>query len=142
MKKTLFLSLVSILIIGFISCGAERKAPKTHLYHGLRIADRFVSVLNFTSEEIEFKIRADFIPESFYYIVTNEKGEFIAEGWFNLIQRQRYFKVIKTKAKKGLSFQPGRKYRLCVGLQNPRHPRYVINYRCIVDYWFVLPEKI
>ena len=146
MKKSFFTSLILILLVGMINCTSYmdkyyQGSQKMHFYHGYKLQDRFISVLNFTNEEIEFKIRRGSSQKYLYHVIIDEEEERISEGWFPTYKIKTEHYTVKMKAKKGLSFQTGKKYRLCVGLHNPDLVYYHTNkYKCYVDYEFVLPE--
>jgi len=147
MKKLLVSSLILILFMGMIHCASYmdkyyQGSQKIHFYHGHKLQDRFISILNFTNEEIEFKIRRGSSQKYLYHIVIDEEEDRISEGWFPAYKIKTEHYTVRMKAKKGLSFQPGKKYRLCVGSMNPDLVYYHTNsYKCSVDYEFVLPAK-
>lgn len=147
MKKLLFTSLILILLMGMINCTSYmdkyyQGSQKIHFYHGQKLQDRFISILNFTTEEIEFKIKRGSNQKYLYHIIIDEEEARISEGWFPTFKIKTEHYTVRMKAKKGLSFQPGKKYRLCVGFQNPDLVYYrTSKYECFIDYEFVLPEK-
>ncbi len=147
LKKLLLTSLILILFMGVINCTSymdkyHQGNQKIHFYHGHKLQDRFISILNFTNEEIEFKIRLESPQKYLYHIIIDEEEERISEGWFSTFKIKTDHYTVRMKAKKGLSFQPGKKYRLCVGFQNPDLVYYRSSkYECYVDYGFVLPEE-
>ncbi|NIM59318.1 MAG: hypothetical protein GTO16_10300 [Candidatus Aminicenantes bacterium] len=147
MKKLLFPSSILVLLMGMINCTSymdkyHQGSQKIHFYHGQKLQDRFISILNFTTDEIEFKIKIASSQYYLYHIIIDEEEACISEGWFPTSKIKTEFYTVRMKAKKGLSFQPGKKYRLCVGFQNPDLVYYRTNkYKCFVDYEFVLPEE-
>ena len=147
LKRLLFASLILIFFLSMISCTSYmdkyyQGSKKAHFYHGQKLQDRFVSILSYTPEKIEFKIRRGPRSKYFYHITVDEEEERISEGWFPAYKVQGEHYTLKTKAKKGYSFQLGKKYRLCVGFSNPDLVYiYSNNYKCFVDYEFVLPYK-
>lgn len=147
LKRLLFASLILIFFVCVISCTSYmdryyQGSKKAHFYHGLKLQDRFVSILSYTQEEIEFKIRRGPLSKYFYHIIVDEEENRISEGWFPAYKIQGEHYTLRMKAKKGCSFQPGKKYRLCVGTSNPDLVYfYSNNYQCFVDYEFVLPDK-
>jgi hypothetical protein len=49
---------------------------------------------------------------------------------------------VTLKPSKGLAFEPGKTYRLCIGQQNRQAVQMTSsNYPCKVDYTFVFQEK-
>ena len=46
------------------------------------------------------------------------------------------------KPSEGMTFEPGKTYRLCIGLQSPQEVQMTSsNYQCVVDYTFIFQEK-
>lgn len=110
-------------------------------YHGEQPPPAFITVSRFSPQEIEFQISVSFNEDHLYHLVL-DGDEPLSEGWFptQIIGKTHYF--VNMKAKEGVLFQAGKTYRLCIGAQNPELvSRYTNNYRCLVDYEFVLPEK-
>lgn len=130
-----------------ISCASymdryHKGSRKIHFYHGQKLQDRFVSVLDFSPKEIEFKIQRGPQAEYLYHVILDEEEVRISEGWFPAYKVRAEHYTIRMKAKKGFSFKPGKKYRLCVGTSNPDLVYYSTNnYKCYVDFEFVLSEK-
>lgn len=147
MRKALFIFLILILSMGMIHCVSymdkyHQGGKKMHFYSGQKLQDRFISILNFTTEEIEFKVRRGFQQEYLYHIIIDEEETRISEGWFPAFKHEAEHYTVRMKAKKGLSFQPGKKYRLCVGSMSPDFVYYrTKNYKCSIDYEFVLSEE-
>lgn len=149
MKKLILNGLIVIFSLGMIGCVSymdkyESDSKKIHFYHGPKLQDRFISIINITDEEIEFKIRRAPGGTYLYHVILDEEEERVSEGWFptQLLTAQPDHYTVRMKAKKGLTFQPGKKYRLCVGSENPESVYYRSNYyQCFIDYEFVIPEK-
>jgi len=141
MKKLLFCFIIFISLF-CVSCGPKKvKTGKIELYHGIRPPEGFITVLSFSPREIEFRIRVKFKDRKLYHIIADEEGNFIAEGWYRTSIDSTGIYYIKMKVKKGFKFQPGKKYRLCIGKQNPElMDLFTSKYRCLVDYEFVLPS--
>ncbi|MBN2246245.1 MAG: hypothetical protein JW755_10420, partial [Candidatus Aminicenantes bacterium] len=60
MRKYLTFILTIFLSIGLSACASQmenKKSENLHFYHGLKHPDSLISVENFSSDEIEFKIR-------------------------------------------------------------------------------------
>lgn len=138
MKKYLMIILLLLISAALISCTSVGKSAKMTFYHGQKIPDQFIRVLNHTAEEIEFEIRVDFKQTHLYHLVLDGEDP-IAEGWFPTAKTDSAFYRLKMKAKKDWQFLPGKKYRLCIGDKNPEEVFvHSSNYRCIADYEFVL----
>ena len=76
-----------------------------------------------------------------YHLIL-EDTEPLAEGWFITILGAEDFYRLVIKAKKGVVFEPGKTYRLCIGDKNPEEiAQYRNTYQCLVDYSFVLPPQ-
>ena len=143
MKNILLKSLVFIFLAGIITCATYKQSPKMHFMHGKKVPDKFITLIDSTTEEIEFKIRTKFIQNKLYHIILDKKENRLSEGWFSTTNffGSSYY-TVRMKAKKGFNFQPGTMYRLCIGHQNPDLIyKYRSNYQCFVDYEFILPEK-
>ncbi len=142
MRKLLFYFIILITLLNTFYCSSGVKPTKIEFYHGIQPPEGYISILNFTSEMIEFKIRVKFAERKLYYIIADEKGNFISEGWYRTSIGSTRIYYVKMKAKKGFEFQSGIKYRLCIGKQNPEFvSRFTSKYRCLVDYKFVLPQR-
>lgn len=148
MKKFLINFLILAFVIGFTSCTSYmdeyyRGRKKIHFFHGLRQRPIFISVKDFTPKEIEFKIRGLGGSGTYlYHIILDEEEERLSEGWYPTVKIGTEHYKVRMKSKKGFSFQLGKRYRLCIGSSSPDIVYYFNNnYRCKVDYEFVLPEK-
>ena len=147
MKKFLLFILIIILFLGISSCTSHMdkyndKSDNVRFYHGLKLQDVFISVENFSAEEIEFKIRRGPQINYLYHIIIDENEERISEGWYPAYKTRMEHYTVRMKPKKGNTFQPEKKYRLCVTSQNPELIYYFTNnVKCLIDYEFVLPQK-
>jgi len=147
MKKFFLFILIIILFLGISSCASYMdkyydKSDNVRFYHGLKLLDIFISVENFSAEEIEFKIRRGPRVKYLYHIIIDENEERVSEGWYPAYKTKMDHYTVRMKPKKGYAFHSGKKYRLCVTLQNPELTYYFSNnVKCFVDYEFVLPEK-
>jgi len=138
MIDAVFKSFVFLCLASLITCAAEAPKPKLTYYHGQTPPRTYFEVISAASEEILFKIRADFAPNQMYHLIL-DGDEPIAEGWYPTNRLDEEFYYLKIRAKKGLAFQPGKTYRLCIGTQSPEVVvRYRNSYKCLVDYEFVL----
>lgn len=137
MKKYLMIIPLLLISVALISCTAGKRA-QMKFYHSQKIPDEFIRVTNHTAEELEFEIRVNFMQAHLYHIVLDEENP-ISEGWFPTAKTNSAFYTVKMKAKKDCQFQTGKKYRLCIGTNNPEEVFvHSSNYRCIADYEFVL----
>ena len=142
MDKLLSVSFILVLSLGVISCTSYMDDPKVDFFHGLSLEDRYISIVNSTPDEIEFRIRMGDRADYLYHVILDEEEERISEGWIWTRSMDTEHYTFKMKPKKESSFQPGKKYRLCIGSQHPDSVYYHTNkYRCSVDYEFILSEK-
>ena len=144
MKKFLFGSFVFVFLLGMISCTSYmdkyyKGNKKIHFYHGKKHPDVFISIVNISSTEIKFKIaRLGGGGVYLYHLILDENEERISEGWFPTRKFENEYYFVTMKMKKGHAFQAGKRYRLCIGGQNPDQVYYRTNkYLCFVDYEFV-----
>jgi hypothetical protein len=140
-KKAGPVSLVLFLVLGIFSCSSTDVSSKMNFYHGQTIPDQFFRVVRSSAEAIEFEIKVDFGQVHMYHLVLDENGIPLSEGWRLTTKIGTAYTVV-MKAKKGKIFERGKKYRLCIGSQNPQEVFVTSNnYQCAADYVFVLPEK-
>jgi hypothetical protein len=140
MKNAVLKSFVLFSLTALISCTPKTPNPKMTYYHGQTPPKTYFEVVRSTSEEILFKIRADFSPNQMYHLIL-DGDEPVAEGWYPTNRMAEEFYYLKMRAKRGLAFHPGKTYRLCIGTQSPEVvARYRNSYKCLVDYEFVLPS--
>lgn len=141
MKNILLKGLSFFAVAGLISCASETVRPKMTYYHGQIPPDVYFMVVGHTAEQIEFKIRVDFAGKHMYHLIL-EGDKPLAEGWYPTNRGAEEFYSLKIRAKKGVVFEPGKTYRLCIGTESPELvAKYRSAYECIVDYEFVLPPK-
>lgn len=149
MKKLILYSLIVVFFMGMICCASYMEKSysgnkKLHFYHGPKLQDMLISIVNLSPEEIEFKIKTAPPGEYLYHFILDEEEARVSEGWFptQLLTAEPEHYTVRMKAKKGFTFQPGKKYRLCVGSENPDAVYYRTNYyKCFIDYEFIMPEK-
>lgn len=131
--------LVGLLVLA--ACSTYKAKPQLHYYHGQNVPEGYIKVVRATAEEIEFQIRVEFSETRLYHLVL-EGDDPVAEGWFSTLRTGGQSYNVTIKPSKGLAFEPGKTYRLCVGQQNPQAVQMSSNnYQCIVDYTFVFQEK-
>ena len=140
MRKTRQGFFIFVVCVGLMACAPGGQRPTIRYDHGSTIPDQYISVVGYTSNEIEFKITAKFPLKHAYHLVLD--GDIpLAEGWYPASRPEAGLYTVKLKAKKGVSFQEGKTYRLCVGAESPEFIAvHSSNYRCIIDYEFVLGE--
>jgi len=141
MKTCWFKGLAVLAVAGFFGCSGERPKPALIYYHGLTPQDEYFEVVRYTPQEIEFNIKVKFAARYMYHLVL-EENEPLAEGWhITILGAEDAYRLI-MKAKKGIVFEAGKSYRLCIGNESPEDvARYRSSYRCAVDYKFVLPPE-
>jgi len=140
MKYQLMKLSVAIAVAGCVSCAGASKAKMTY-YHEKNIPAQYFGVIRWTPQEIEFSIRVDFSETHLYHLVLDGNDP-VAEGWFSTTRSQGQPYTVALKAKKGLLFSPGKKYRLCIGNESPEAVFvYRSSYQCLADFEFTLSDK-
>jgi hypothetical protein len=142
MKKVLINGLFLLALCGLAANASQENKSKMHFYRGPAVPNLYIAVISHTSTVIEFKIRAYFGGTHLYHLVL-DGDEPLSEGWYPTSRVQTESYTVKMKAKKKRVFEPGKKYRLCIGDQSPElvYARSSNNYQCIVEYEFVLDEQ-
>lgn len=128
--------------LGLAMCSSTYKAkPQLRYYHGKNVPAEYIKILRASVEEIEFRIQVEFTERKLYHLVL--EGDIpVAEGWFSTIRAGAQSYSVTLKPSEGLAFEPGKTYRLCIGLQSPQQVQMTSsNYQCIIDYTFVFQEK-
>jgi len=141
MKNVMIKGLAGLAVFGLIGCAAERAKPALTYYHGQTPQEAYFEVVRYSPQEIEFKIKVKFASKYMYHLIL-EGDEPLAEGWYmTILSAEDSYRLI-MKAKKGVVFETGKSYRLCIGNESPEYvARYRNSYQCSVDYAFVLPPK-
>jgi len=141
MKSTKLAWLAVPAVLGLFGCAGERTKPALTYYHGQTPEPAYFEVVRYTPQEIEFKIKVKFGSKYMYHLIL-EDNEPLAEGWYvTILDAEDSYRLV-IKAKEGVAFEPGKKYRLCIGNESPEYvARYRDSYHCAVDYEFVLPRK-
>lgn len=132
--------LVAVLVLA--ACSFYQSQPKMEYYHGQNVPEGYILVENVTETAVTFRILVAFKETHLYHLLL-EENEPLAQGWFptQIIDRARGYTVSLT-LKKGLTLEPGKAYRLCIGGQNPEAVQLQSSsYRCLVDYSFVYEER-
>lgn len=135
MKKYKSSFLIIVFSLGLISCSLSLNNPKYDFFQDKKPIARYISISNYSPKEINFRIRISYPWEYLYHVILDEDEERVSEKWMwtRILEFNNY--TFKMKAKKGLSFQPEKKYRLCIGYQYPDSVYY------LVDHEFMLSEK-
>ena len=141
MKNTIVKGLAVLAALGLAACAGVRSKPALVYYHGQTPQDVYFEVVRYTQQEIEFKIKVMFGAKYMYHLIL-EDNEPLAEGWYvTMLSETDSYRLI-MKAKKGVVFEPGKRYRLCIGDESPEYvARFRSAYQCTADYEFVLPQK-
>jgi hypothetical protein len=132
------------LVMGLLflaACSTYKAKPQLHYYHGQNVPEGYIAILRASAGEIEFQIRVEFTEKQLYHLVLVGDNP-VAEGWVSTLRAGTQFYSVTLKPSEGLAFEPGKTYRLCIGLQNPQEVQLTSsNYQCIIDYTFVFQEK-
>ena len=126
----------------FAACSSFKSKPEMAYYHGQNVPAGYIIVQRASTAEITFEIRIEFAPKQMYHLILDGNDP-EAEGWFSTLRAggQSYFVTLKPS--EGRTFEPGKTYRLCIGVQNPQYVQIrSSNYECKVDQTFVFQEKI
>jgi hypothetical protein len=133
--------LSTIFVLAAAACSTYKSEPELTYYHGPTVPERFISVLRASPAEITFEIRVEFPAKQMYHLVLDGNTP-VAEGWFSTLRIGGESYNITMKPKKGLTYESGKTYRLCIGSQNPEQVQVTSSsYKCLVDYTFVFKEK-
>jgi hypothetical protein len=138
--KFVFFAIAVVLIA---ACSTYKSKPQMNYYHGKNVPAEYIRILRASAGEIEFQIQVEFtVTQMQLYHLVLEGNNPVAEGWFSIRRANTPSYNVTLKPSKGLAFEPGKTYRLCVGLQNPQQVQMTSsNYQCLVDYTFVFQEK-
>lgn len=141
MKRAFIAALTVSVFLGAMSCASNNVSSSMNYSHGQTIPDQFFKVVRWSQDEIQLEIRVDFKAVHKYHIILDETGEPVSEGWFPTTMIGTAYTLV-MKIKPGLAFEAGKKYRLCIGSDNPEEVFVTSsNYRCVADYEFVLTMK-
>jgi hypothetical protein len=130
-----------VVFAALTGCTAGKPKPALTYYHGQTPPDSYFKVVRYTPQEIEFRIKVRFSSKHMYHLVLDGDNP-LAEGWFpTALDAADSYRVV-IKAPRGVVFETGKAYRLCIGEQSPEYVvEYRSTYQCAVDYNFVLPPK-
>jgi len=139
MTGPLALAVGLILLAG---CSATYHSnPQMNYYHGQMAPEGFIHVVRASPAEITFSVLIEFDVRLMYHLVLDGNTP-VAKGWFPVIRAGNQPYLVTMKPAKGLSFEPGKTYRLCIGKQAPEEVQMTsVNYECKVEYTFVFQEK-
>lgn len=139
MKKGMIISGLLVALLGSLSCASPEGKARMKFYHGANVPPEFFSLIHASTGEIEIEARVDFRQSHLYHLIL-DGDDVVAEGWLPTAKVRGGSYKIKLAPNKGLEFQLGKTYRLCIGDQNPQATaRFSDNYRCLADYEFTLP---
>ncbi|MGB7297239.1 MAG: hypothetical protein WBC70_16785 [Candidatus Aminicenantales bacterium] len=141
MRSTRSVVFIVVLVL-FAACSTYKANPELNYYHGQNVPEGFITILRASPMEIEFEIRVDFTRfERLYHLVLDGNTP-VAEGWFRTLRVTVPVYAVTMTPKKGLTFEAGKTYRLCIGQKNPQEVQMTSsNYPCLVDHTFVFQEK-
>ncbi len=134
---------VAIAVVLIAACSTYKSKPQMNYYHGKNVPEGYIKILRASVDAIEFQIQVEFTATQMqlYHLVL-EGNSPVAEGWFSIRRAGTPSYNVTLKPNKGLAFEPGKTYRLCIGMQNPQEVQMTSsNYQCLVDYTFVFQEK-
>ena len=140
MRSATMTALAAALVL-LAACSSLPSKPQMTYSHGQNVPAGYITVVRASAAEIEFNIRIEFAPKQMYHLILDGNDP-IAEGWFSTLRAggQSYFVTLKPA--EGRALEPGKTYRLCIGVQNPQAVQLrSSNYECKADYSFVFQEK-
>jgi hypothetical protein len=139
--KTTNAAILAMGLLVLAACSSYTSNPELNYYHGMTPPETYIVILRASPTEIQFEIRVEFTPKQLYHLVL-EGNTPVAEGWYSTLRAGGQTYTVTMKPKKDLLFEVGKTYRLCIGEQNPEEVQLTSsNYRCMVDYVFVMEEK-
>lgn len=140
MRLSKVLPLMAVAVV-LAACSTYKTSPQMNYYHGQNIPEGFIQVLRASPEAIEFEVRVKFVQKQMYHLVL-EGNTPVAEGWASTQRAGGESYIVTMKPKNGLTFEAGKSYRLCIGVQNPQAVQMTSNnYPCVADFTFVFEEK-
>lgn len=140
MKTTKALMPVLAVLLA-AACSTYKASPQMNYYHGQNIPEGFIQVLRASPSEITFEVRVKFVQKQMYHLVLDGNTP-VAEGWASTQRAGGESYTATMKPKEGLTFEDGKSYRLCIGVQNPQAVQMTSNnYPCVADFDFVFKEK-
>ena len=135
-------AIFAVVLVLLAGCSTYKSSPQMNYYHGPNVPEGYITILRASAAEIEFQVRVEFTQKQMYHLVL-EGNDPVAEGWFRTLRLSIPAYTVTMKPKEGRTFEAGKTYRLCIGMQNPQAVQMTSNnFECIVDYTFVFQEKI
>ena len=124
-------------LVLFAACSHYTSKPQMTYYHGQNVPEGYITILHASPGEITFQIRIEFAPKQMYHLIL-DGNEPVAQGWFSTLRAGGQSYTVTLKPAEGAAFEPGKTYRLCIGVQNPQAVQMSSsNYECKVDHTFV-----
>jgi hypothetical protein len=140
MRSATTIALTAAFVL-LAACSSLPSKPQMAYYHGQNAPAGYITVMRASAAEIKFEIRIEFAPKQMYHLVL-DGDEPVAQGWFSTLRAGGQSYSVTMKPAEGRTFEPGKTYRLCIGVQNPQAVQiHSSNYECKVDYTFVFQEK-
>ncbi len=134
-------ALTAALILVAACSSTYKSKPQMNYYHGQNVPAGYITIVRATTAEIEFAIRVEFTQKQMYHLIL-DGNEPVAEGWFNTLRAGNQAYSVAMKPSEGRTFEVGKTYRLCIGMQNPEAVQMTSsNYPCIADHSFVFELK-
>jgi hypothetical protein len=141
MKNSLIALLILPAFLAAAACASGGATP-IRFMHGQKVPDQFISISESSPESVTFRIRVDFTQKKLYHILLDEEQTRLAEDWYQTVRIGQNAYTVQMTLKPGKTLQPGVRYRLCIGEENPDLVgRHFSSYKCMADYEFVLPQK-
>jgi hypothetical protein len=124
------------------ACSSTYKSkPQLNYYHGQNVPPEYFKVLSASVDAITFEVRIEFQQKQMYHLIL-DGNEPVAQGWFSTLRAGGQVYTVTLKPESGKTFEIGKTYRLCIGVQSPQAVQMTSNnYPCQVDYTFVFEEK-
>jgi len=133
--------ILSALLLAAACSSFYESRPALNYYHGPNVPEGYIKVVRASVSEIEFEIRVNFAEARLYHLVLDGNDP-VAEGWYPTTRAGLQYYRVTLKPRKGLQFEVGKTYRLCIGSQNPEQVQLTsVNYQCMADFEFVFEEK-
>jgi hypothetical protein len=131
----------AVVLVLLAGCSTYKSSPQMNYYHGPNVPEGYITILRASAAEIEFQVRVEFAQKQMYHLVL-EGNDPVAEGWHSTLRAGGQAYTVTMKPKEGRTFEVGKTYRFCIGMQNPQAVQMTSNnFECIVDHTFVFQEK-
>ncbi len=138
-KSSLALAAIAVAAALTAACSSTYQSrPQMEYYRGQNIPEGFVRVVSWSPTQVQFGLRVNFKESHLYHLVLDGNAP-VAEGWFPTTRTVSGEYDVTLKAGKDMTFQAGKPYRLCIGINNPQAVQMTSSsYRCIAEYDFTL----